>query len=131
MLRAPDALENLGTQGKDDSKPELLRGNLWRVPLTQDENNLGALWIRAASLTNHVHNPNCSMASLPVSNSAEMMPMAANMAKRPLLSSRCLISVLYWPRPAGSPKLPGSLDGSSVQKPNSSAPATRKRATKP
>ena len=39
----------------------------------------------------HTYSPNCSMASLPVYSSAEMIPSAANMAKRPLLISRSLV----------------------------------------
>ena len=39
------------------------------------------------------YSPNCSMASLPVYSSAAMMPIAANIAKRPLLISRSSVAL--------------------------------------
>mmetsp|Transcript_52668 Transcript_52668/g.135945 ORF Transcript_52668/g.135945 Transcript_52668/m.135945 type:complete len:266 (-) Transcript_52668:6-803(-) len=60
-----------------------------------------------------------------------MRPRAANMAKRPLLSSLLRMSTSYMPRPAGSPKLPGSLLGSSCQTWVSRKPERPKSTTKP
>ena len=50
-------------------------------------------WLIAAVVlkSKQIYSPNCSMASLPVYSSAEMIPSAANIAKRPLLSSRSLV----------------------------------------
>jgi len=60
-----------------------------------------------------------------------MMPRAANMAMRPLLSSRFRMSRSYMPRPTGSPKSPTSFFGSCVQTANSMTPERRKSAAKP
>merc|ERR1719333_1781754 len=49
---------------------------------------------RSAIKTISAQNPSCCIPSLPVRSSAEMMPRAANMAMRPLFSSRFRISVL-------------------------------------
>ena len=54
----------------------------WRMPLH----------IAARAAVPSAYNPNCSMAGFPVYKLAEMIPMAENMAIRPLLSSRARIS---------------------------------------
>jgi len=60
-----------------------------------------------------------------------MMPRAANMAMRPLFSSRFRISVSYMPRPTGSPKSPTSLLGSCAQTESSMKPESKRSTTTP
>merc|ERR1719240_29221 len=50
---------------------------------------------------------------------------------RPLLISRSLHSVVYWPRPTGSPKLPGSFFGSCGHTKISTAPLMSTKRMRP
>ena len=87
----------------------------WRSPLSgnaphQENASMDAFGRFSQSLQ-----LNCPKPDLPLTSSARMRPIAVNMARRPLLSSLLRMSASYMPRPRGSPKLPGSLVGSSCQ----------------